>query len=719
MAVESPSDATVSQSAGTRRLTVGTNVLAATLLFVGIVGVLQFMAFKAPVRWDLTSEGVNSLSDATEKLLRGLDQNIRITSLYFETDLEEPDQQRYRRAVDSLLSLYESTNRSKIASSHINPLSDHEGFRGLMTRVMDKTTYKEEIDQYQAVLDEYTETVQPQIVSLIQGELTALEGASGSLTGDDGSQVLGPIQQVLSRLNGELQRYSENVQQLLTAEVPEYSAATRTVKNIYRVFGADLRQISTFCKQQVDQPATLPTEKTYLAEASDRMDPVVDAIDEANTKALELPSILKVDAILREIRVSNSNSILVETDDEAEVVDFVSVWPPVNQNSMGQRIDFDSRGFKGEEKLTAAILHATHKERTGVVFARFGGPPLFLGGFMPGRPPAPFARLKQAMEDANFAVNEWDLGTADAPPPFDPVPTRIIYVVLKPNQPQQGPLGQPLSGPTFADTHRQTLLAAIGDSGRALFVAGWAPGPFGPIPSAYEYDSYLQDQWGISVNTTALLLQAISVEPGKYGFNRGPIFMRDVEYSDHVIVADAHQRPIVLPLCAPLELAETAPEGVELTPLITQPLKDGIWGATDLQGLQARVQRGGLIEKTASEIEGPFTLAAAAEKGEAKVVVISSAGVAADQFAFAQEMFMTSQGLGIRNSNPGNAALILNSLHWLNDNEEFMNLGQPITAAVLAIPGPSTVRWVKALTIFGWPALALCFGGLAWWVRRR
>ena len=131
------------------------------------------------------------------------------------------------------------------------------------------------------------------------------------------------------------------------------------------------------------------------------------------------------------------------------------------------------------------------------------------------------------------------------------------------------------------------------------------------------------------------------------------------------------------------------------------------------------MEPGGLIEKTESELDGPFTLAAAAEKGEAKVVVVSSAGVAADQIAFAQQMFMTSQGLGIRNPNPGNAALILNSLHWLNDNEEFMNLGQPITAAVLAIPGPSTVRWVKALTIFGWPALALCFGGLAWWVRRR
>ncbi|MFQ5592417.1 MAG: Gldg family protein, partial [Phycisphaerae bacterium] len=86
-----------------RRFAIGTNVVVAVLLVGGIVAVVQAIAYAVPARWDMTSSGVNSLSEGTENLLRNLDQNLRLTSLYFQTDLEEPDQQRYRRAVQDLL----------------------------------------------------------------------------------------------------------------------------------------------------------------------------------------------------------------------------------------------------------------------------------------------------------------------------------------------------------------------------------------------------------------------------------------------------------------------------------------------------------------------------------------------------------------------------------------------------------------------------------------
>ncbi|MCH7660528.1 MAG: Gldg family protein [Euryarchaeota archaeon] len=103
-----------------KRLRVGTNVLVATLLVVGIVVVLQLMAYKMPVRLDMTSSGVNSLSEGTENLLATLDENVRVTSLYFETDRETEDQQRYRQASRNLLDLYEATKRSRIKSEWIN-----------------------------------------------------------------------------------------------------------------------------------------------------------------------------------------------------------------------------------------------------------------------------------------------------------------------------------------------------------------------------------------------------------------------------------------------------------------------------------------------------------------------------------------------------------------------------------------------------------------------
>ena len=86
--------------------------------------------------------------------------------------------------------------------------------------------------------------------------------------------------------------------------------------------------------------------------------------------------------------------------------------------------------------------------------------------------------------------------------------------------------------------------------------------------------------------------------------------------------------------------------------------------------------------------------------------------------AFARGMSMGPQGIVVRLLNPGNVALMLNTMHWLNDNMEFMNIGKPIESAVLRISDSSTVTRVRALTIFVWPLLALACGGVAWWVRR-
>ena len=80
MAVETPDVQPETGVSGGRRFMVGTNVVVATLLVAAIVVVVQAIAFSVPNgRWDVTSSGVNSLSQATENLLRGLDQEIRLT----------------------------------------------------------------------------------------------------------------------------------------------------------------------------------------------------------------------------------------------------------------------------------------------------------------------------------------------------------------------------------------------------------------------------------------------------------------------------------------------------------------------------------------------------------------------------------------------------------------------------------------------------------------
>jgi hypothetical protein len=390
------------------------------------------------------------------------------------------------------------------------------------------------------------------------------------------------------------------------------------------------------------------------------------------------------------------------------------------QQGAAARAGFKNRAFKGEEKLTSAILRITHKEQTAVVFVRYGGQPLFMGGFMPGQPPALYANMKLQLEDANFVVEEWDVKTTQTPPVIDPQPTRTIYVVLKPTPPQSGPMGQPSQEPPFAENHRRAVLDAIGDNGRALFIGGWYPGPFGPVPSTYEFEEYLSDNWGVKLDTSFLLIETMSTDPGKYVVGRRDFYnMNQFEVSDHDIVKGASASILTLPWCAPLELSKTPPKGVTLHRLVTQPARDGLWGVKNIQEYQKQLEQREYLTRVEGDVEQSFDLAVAATQGDAKIVVVSGRDFATDAVAFAREMAFSSQGLTLRHRNPGNSALLINSLHWLNDNSKFMDLGKPIDAAVLEVGSTSTLKAVQALTIFVWPMLAVVLGGVTWWVRRR
>ena len=195
--------------------------------------------------------------------------------------------------------------------------------------------------------------------------------------------------------------------------------------------------------------------------------------------------------------------------------------------------------------------------------------------------------------------------------------------------------------------------------------------------------------------------------------------MTDLDFEKHEIVSGGSARRVALPWCAPLEMNASPPEGVKLQRLVSLPKRDGVWGVKDIQKYQEQLNERDYMSKAEGDLEGPFGLAVTATKGDAKIAVVSSREFAEDAVAFAREMRMGSQGITIGSRNPGNVTLLINTMHWLNDNTAFMNIGKPIDAAVLEIPKPATVKAVQALTIFLWPVLALACGGAVWWVRRR
>jgi len=722
MAVDHDKTTERAGTSAARRVKFGSNVLVATLIVIGIVCVVQAIAYSVPgARIDMTSSQINSLSEATEHLLKTLEQPVTLTSLYFETDLEEKDQPLYRRAVDDLIKLYESTARSKVTAVTINPLSDHEKLSEFRARLRDKSAFKKQIDAYKERIDLYKSELDEKIRAMIHSESELIAGLGGPVGGQERPAAVGQIEALLQRWTQEAEEVRDQVDALTMPDNTQYSAGVTVLKSLYREIIKTLQDVASFGNAQLARDPNLPPQVgEYLRGAGQRYAELIGALEAESTKLGELEP-LAYDELMQKLAPS-SNPIVVETPDDAMVVEFSDIWPPLDPNMGGGRAKFKDRAFKGEEKLTSAILRVTHKEQTAVVFVRYGGPPLLMGGFMPGQPPAPYASMKKQLEDANFVVDEWDLKSQSDPPKIEPAPTRTLYVVFQPTAPQPGPMGQQSQEPPFTDSHRKMLLTALGEHGRALFVAGWYPGPFGAIPANYEYGEYLKSTWGIDVNTGELLIETINFEPGKYAppRNTSQLFtMQDVEVSDHPIVSGAQARQLALPFCAPLVLADTPPQGVATDVLVTLPQRDTIWGVKNLQVYQTQLTDNGYMSRADGDTLGPYTLAVAATKGDAKIVVVSSRGFAMDDIAFAQELAMTAQGLTIRSRNPGNITLLINSLHWLNDNTDFMNIGKPIDAAVLAIKDESTRKVIQALTIFIWPALALAFGGFAWWTRRR
>lgn len=704
---------------GGKKALVGANVAIMVALAIGVVVAAQLIAFNVPLRADMTSTGVNSLSESTEKLLRDLPVGVRLTSLYFETDREDADQPRYRDAVKSLLALFESTNRTRVTSDWINPLKDHQKFQNLVNRIREMPAYKDAITEYSARVDEFRNQTGDKIQKLLQEEIDKTTTPAAAIDRTAPPGALAQVNELLRRLSQELQVSREQVEALTTAATPQLAAAVDEIKSLYPKLTRALKEIPKFAAAELARNPGMPEpEAAVLRDAGTRYADLVAILEGETTRLNDLQP-LKVDELLDKLQPT-ANSLVIETDERAEVIDFTTLWPPVD-GGMG-RVPFNKRAFKGEETLTAAIVRTTYKQQSAVVFVRYGGESFFAGGFVPNQPQAPYATIKKQLEDVNFVVAEWDLKTKDTPPVVEPAPTRTIYVVFKPEAPARDPMGRPSQEPPFGETHRAALMKAIGDEkARAIFMAGWSPGPFGPISSPYEFSDYLKNQWGITVDSNFLLIETVSVKPGEYQVASRDFHLMggNIETSDHDIVRGAQARLVALPSCAPLDLSSPPPDGVELWPLLTQPKSDGTWGIKNLQTYQDQMQSRGFLSRAEGDREGPFTLAVAAKKGDAKIVVISSRGFAEDAVAFARALVSTAQGIAMVSSNPGNVTLILNSLHWLNDSTELLNVGRPIDAAVLSIKNQSTVTAVQTLTIGIWPALALVMGGVVWWMRRR
>ena len=717
-----------------RRWAVGTNVAVMVVLALVLFGFVQYVGFKfgSQIQADMTSHGVNSLRDGTKTLVRGVETSVTLTSLYHTTDMDE-ENQKFLRAVNDLFSLYQGVNRSKVETKAINPLKDHNERSELIKRLRNKKKYVDETVKHQEVIKYFSEEAYPKLKTLLEDELARLEEVITQ------SPVFASLPQVENIRRGytslptQADELIQAIGPALEEDIPLYSTVVRDIRTFITQTGGArsfLQSISNWGEQVVvRQPDLSNVARAYLTGTKVRFRETLDALGEVDTLSQDLPT-LKLDELAREIR--QSNTIVVETDEDARVLSFGEVWPRKQQGGFSVQSKFEDHYFAGEAHVTSAILQMTKTEKPAAIFIKFGGPPVFVagGGMNPfmqqQRQPAQYPVMKRALERLNFTVEEWDVQASKEAPTIDPPPSKTVYVVLRPvsQQPQMMPGMPQMPQGRFDDASRQAVLSAIKDSGRALFLAGWVQpaGPF-PIAAPYEYSDYLKNDWGLNVRHDVVTLSFINFEPGKWAFRRPtPVGLSDFDFGDHIIAENVQGQPGLFPSATPVERTETPPDDVQVEDLVTVRSSDDIWGETDVMGLQSELQR--LNYSTGAgdtDVRGPFPVAVAATKGEQKMVVVSSDGFAQDRVTGQQVMRLGASGIILQKGNPANEPFFVNCVQWLADNEDQMGLGAVTEFAESRLSikeGGTLVAWQWFATA-GMPALVLLCGAGVWFVHRR
>ena len=97
----------VTSMMGARQGRYGTNTLVMVVAFVGILGLVNFLVFENPSRWDVTATKQFSLSPRTAELLENLKEPVQVIAFFSEAD---PRQASIRSRVDDVL--HEFTIRS-------------------------------------------------------------------------------------------------------------------------------------------------------------------------------------------------------------------------------------------------------------------------------------------------------------------------------------------------------------------------------------------------------------------------------------------------------------------------------------------------------------------------------------------------------------------------------------------------------------------------------
>lgn len=723
-----------STSAAQRRMVYGTNTVVQVLLALVVVVAVVYFAQRYQAQSDWTRSGLNSLTPRTKQLLRSLPEKVRISAIY--TVLSEYDERAQKRQdrVRDLLALYEAAGRGKVTADVIDPMKNPAAVTPMLKRLRELPAYKDQAKPHEELLEAFPE-LSRKVLELIDqeaGQAEQMLAANSALN----RTVVMDVSQELRRLQRAAADASQDIKDLREGEIPQFAKAVQRARDFLEQTASYFRAIDDWVqKRAATSREATPEVVDFLNGIVAQQKPLLTDIDAFVKKAEGLKPVELEELSAQLSRWSSAPPILVETDTQAAVVQFQDVWPFRSDRDGPPPPDGDERQFAGEQALSSAILKLTQKDKTAVIFTRFGGPSPIVPDFsqanpmMRQMPEAPYGTLNDLLGKENFITQDWDVQTTKEPPKV-PDAKRTVYVVFPPIPPQQtDPRRPPPPGITPADV--ELITKAVNDAKMGLFLGGWQPpqGPPGMAPETpYAFNDYLMTNWGVQVRSDyiALPFGPSPEDPNLYlpapEAQRGIIASGVLKLDAQPIAEPLRASPLGFDLTAPLAMPKV--DGVKIEPVVSVADTTDAWAlsADSVMHLPEEMRDHRGTYRRDSDLKPPFPIVVAAEKGDARLVVTGSSNfVSNSMLNLPGQYALSGSGIVVLPAFPGNPDLFINALHWLTKNADRISVG----AQSVSVPRLDRLKhdgWFTFWRVFLvglWPAMALVVGGGVWLVRRR
>ena len=695
---------------------VGLAVLALILYMCNTDGARKF------TRWDWTSNGANSLSGSTLKMLKEVDskgENYTLISLFTPpTDQDKEDKtsaqtSQERQQVLDLLRQY-SKNSSHIKVEDLGEAS-HEDIE---KRVREK--YKGDIDQYTQVITDFS-GLSKDLSDFFKKQAEAI-AASGQKPGTpaDEMQVAAELQANFASVPSALNQLDRAIRRESDSTMPEYTAMTGLINDA-------LDQLHL---QQLFELLGDPAKLKSLGAPKTLQDYFTSQQDEYKKMAARVKTFTDAMAKLTGLKVQDvingldKDTVVILGDNAAKVIPAGKIYSPGPTSASGKT----SETFNGEQPISSALFAMANPNKIKVVFVTATAQHLLTDSY---------SDMQQTLTDNNFDVSEWS--PPAAPTPDNPTPQAanppaegkgVVWVVFTPDAPE-GQMAM-FSPPPDARPVLEAVRKHMNEGGQVLFLAD-------PSTSGFAYDELVKS-FGINVQPKYTVYQNQQARDQ----TTGETVSRPLPYA---IVSRFEKHEITAPLQA-LDLAtvfgpaqaasggaagyatvvglvKPLPTGIDATVLVNTPTSTEYWGESDPPGMGTAKYDAG------TDLAPPLSLAAVAIKNkgqkdkdgnssEQRIAVIGAKMLGANYFLELSVNELIGNTIVPIPRFPGNEELFKNTILWLSGYENMIAVSAKADpAARIGDVTPGLLGFIRVGIVALLPLGVLFIGGVIYFARRR